>query len=221
MKMTKRKNKGFTIPEVLVSTITFVILSTIILSSFVIAMRFMNTTDKKVAAHNICQGALDVIISEIRQAVPNLDTGYGNTPSGYLRLSPPVSKTAILMPNQNVKTAKEIIFTEPAFNNTDLHLDDPTKFKFEKIRPETFQLVRYFVNTNGQVVREVRPIGTNSQYGTPTTTIVAEAEQGIFELDVTYVSPRSCEIRLRITRQVGANIEELASYSSLVTVVVE
>jgi type II secretory pathway pseudopilin PulG len=222
MKNYNLNRKGFTIPEVLTAMLTFVLLFTIIVSSFVLAMRYMTTTEKQVAANNICQGALEMIASELRQGVPNLDPGYGRTPSGYKAI-PGIGKTAVLMPNEKNKTSNEIIFTEPNFSK--LSSMSLSTFKFEKIYPYSFQRVRYYIGTTGndkgKLIRQANPIGDKSQLLTGTTSIIAEAEQGEFVLTAKYVSPRSLEVILQIVRKTGAKTEVLAKYSSLVTTVVE
>jgi type II secretory pathway pseudopilin PulG len=224
MKKINFKNKGFTIPEVLTAMLTFVVLFLIIITSFVLAMRFMNTTEKKIAANNTCQGALDMIVSEVRQGTPNLDPGYGRTPSGYLAIKPPIAKTAILKPNSRAKKSSEIVFNQPNFAK--LGTMTTSNFVFDRIRPEAYQQVKYYVGTSGEnkgkLIREANPIGTGSNLMSGTRSVIAEAELGEFIMETQYVSPKSFEIKLQIVRKSGNKIDEvLASYSSLVTTVVD
>ena len=75
------KNKsGFTLPEVIITVGVFSLFTLSLLGTLVMGLRYLNMADEEIVAQQNCRNITDVVITELRQAVPNPAPGS----TGYL-----------------------------------------------------------------------------------------------------------------------------------------
>jgi type II secretory pathway pseudopilin PulG len=216
---SKRKysNRGFTIPEVLVSAVTFLIISILVASSLLLGIRYLRTAETRIADQLVCRGAVDIIITDMRLGVPNLDPGDMKPPTGYYRIKPPINTTAILIPNENEEsiTSSYIEFTKPNYEAI-----SNSETGFDNMLPEMFIIVKYYC-TDSFLYREVSRIDEDGTINPPVRTVIAEVENGILELTAKNIDYRMTEVNLAIRKVENDEIKTTCSYRAIGTVAVE
>jgi prepilin-type N-terminal cleavage/methylation domain-containing protein len=208
--------KGFTVPEVLVAISTFLILALLIGNSLLLGIKYVKQAEKKISDQIVCRGAIEIIVNDLRQGVPNLDPGNQNPPTGYQGIEPPVSTTtAVLMPNENDSTSKYIEFTKPNYE-----VIDASETGFDRMKPEMFRIIKYYCQ-DMVLYREMRTINQDGSINPPVIIPIAEVENGVFELTVEYINQRLFKINFSINKMENDKIITTSSYTVIAAIVVE
>jgi type II secretory pathway pseudopilin PulG len=220
MGINKKINKsirGFSLPEVLVSLISFTLLTLMVMNSLMLGITFIKRAEKKGTDTIVCRAALDIMIDDIRLAVPNLDIGEVNSPTGFRKIDPPLPSTAILMPNQNSGQTNTtyIEFTKPNYD-----IANAVPGTFDRWKPEMFRVIKYYC-TGATLFREVTTISAAGVLSSPVATPIAEVDNGTIELQVRSICPRSAELKLTIKKIEDGQSVTTCSYNSVVTVAVQ
>jgi prepilin-type N-terminal cleavage/methylation domain-containing protein len=177
--------KGFTLPEVVITTGVFLLFVLSLLGLMIIGMRYFKMADADVAAQQNCREILDVIGNELRQAAPCPDPGQGSQPArGYLGITPAVGSTAVLYPNKNTTTATYLEFTEPNYTTF-----DPTATGFDRTNPSNYQKIKYYISGK-TLKREVITYTTSGTVSNTKTDDVAVSRNGSIALNVAWASNR-------------------------------
>ncbi|MCE1245786.1 MAG: hypothetical protein LWY06_03985 [Firmicutes bacterium] len=184
--MIKRRSeiqKGFTLPEVIITAGVFLLFVLSLLGLLIIGLRYFRMADADVAAQQNCREILDVIGNELRQSAPCPDPGQGtNAARGYLGITPTVGSTSVLYPNKNNTTSNYIEFTEPNYANF-----DPTATDFDRTNPANYQKVKYYVS--GKILkRELTTYTTAGAVSATRTDDVAVSRDGSITLSFTWSS---------------------------------
>jgi type II secretory pathway pseudopilin PulG len=225
--MKKSKNAkrifGATIPEVLVAVATFAVLAGMLASSLTLTVKWLHKADAEILSHHVCVNAMDIIVNELRQAVPNPDPRTGTSSTGYLRLTEsgmePV-RTSVLMPNyrDGQKESTYILFTAPNFSKFDNIYD--SSFNIEE--PSNYKHVRFYVNeAKTQLIREVRFIDSAGSLGTPIPTTIAEVQDGEININFWCGDPKIYRVRLSVTEAKGKSAQRTYSAETTVQLLVD
>jgi hypothetical protein len=104
---------------------------------------------------------VDTMASELRQAVPCPLAAVG-----WRSVSPPISSSGVLLPNEHQTVSSELVFTEP-----DPEFYDPLAPGWDETDPRNYRRVRYYVegrqawreairyDASGAATREAEPLG--------------------------------------------------------------
>ncbi len=189
-----RKNKGFTLSETLVTVATFLLLSLTILGILITGLRYMSRLETDIDAQNKVMDSIEVITDELRQGIPNSDstTGYGS-------ITPVVSSTAILMPNTNQKTSNELIFNVPNFDGAGSGSQwNPGLGITILSNPAYFKKVRYYVENNRTLYREVTTYNSTGSADTPSKQELTSisSPDGYLRLDLTWLKSDLVEVKV-------------------------
>lgn len=189
-----RNNKGFTLSEVMVTVATFLLLSLTILGILVTGLKYMARLETDIAAQNKVTDAIAIITDELRQGIPN-----SHSTTGYPSISPAVSSTAILMPNSNQKTADRLIFNVPNYDGAGSGSQwNPSLGITILSNPAYFKRVRYYVENNRILYREVTTYNSSGNPDTPSREEVANVSdpEGFIRLNITWLKSDLVEIKV-------------------------
>jgi len=188
---------GFTLSEVMITVVIFLLFMMSLLGMLIMGLRYLNKANSEIIAQQNCRNILETITTELRQAMPNPAPGI----TGYLSISPPVEPTAVLYPNNNVKTANYIKFTEPNFSYY-----DPSSLTFNAADPQNYQQVKYYINNN-VLYREVKTIDSAGTLSEPTSFALAETPGGSLSMTAKYLTSNKFEISVTVTENKGHDTE--------------
>ena len=194
IKTTFRRRKGFTLSEVLVTVATFLLLSLTILGILITGLRYMSRMETDIDAQNKVMDSIEVITDELRQGIPNSD---GTT--GYASITPVVSSTAILMPNSNQKTSNELVFNVPNYDGSGSGSQwNPGLGITILSNPAYFKKVRFFVENNRTLYREVTTYSSNGDADTPVKQELGKVSSpdGYLKLDLTWLKSDLLEVKV-------------------------
>ncbi len=204
------KQRGFTLPEVLVTASVFLLFSLALLGILTMGMRYFNRAEADILAQQNCSDVLEVISNELRQGNPCPDKGVGSyPPRGYMGVTPAIDSTAVLFPNKNSGSTQgdHIEFTVPNYQTY-----DPANTSFDRFNPYYYKKVKYSVVDNGKrVVREVTTYQANGNIADTKTGDVAVTETGQIILLFDYISETTFKVSVTAT-------EDLSKYSAESTV---
>lgn len=205
-----KNQRGFTLPEVLVTASVFLLFSLALLGILTMGMRYFNRAEADILAQQNCRDVLEMIGNELRQGNPCPDTGQGsNPPRGYLGVTPAIDSTAVLFPNKNSGNAQGdyIEFTVPNYLTY-----DPANSAFDRFNPYYYKKVKYSVVDSGKrVVREVTTYQTNGNIAETKSSDVAVTETGQIILLFDYLSETTYKVSV-------TTVEGLSKYSAESTV---
>lgn len=196
-----RRRHGITLAELTVVLALFGLFSTTALAALNLAMGHWRKVAQEVDAASSCRFVASTLSNELRQGIPNPAPAASGT--GYRSLSPAVAPTAVLTPNQNARTATEVVFTEP---NPATY--DPLAAGFSPQDPANYRRVRYYVS-GATLRREVRTYASNGTVTGTQDALLATADTmnltatwvaaDLFDLDVTCTRGRdSANLRTRV-----------------------
>ncbi|MHC9544000.1 MAG: type II secretion system protein [Vulcanimicrobiota bacterium] len=177
------KHSGYTLPEILVSIVVFMLLTTSLVSTVTLGLRFWLGT---VARNNVRQNtitACSVIGSELRQAIINSDST-----TGYSSITPAIKPSGVLYPNQNNTTLSYIYFTEPNYANF-----DPSDSIWDQLDAKNYSLIKFYVENN-TLYREQITYNTGGSISSTAKNPVVQSTEGTLTLTATYSSPISFRI---------------------------
>ncbi len=144
------KKRGFSLAEFLMALLLFSILSTSLMGTLVIGLRYYRRSSEGVEAQKKVKNTIEFIEGELRQAVIDPVPGVnGNPPTGYLGVDPPIGPTGILKPNIHQKESNELVFNEP-----DYDYYDPANPSWFPLDPRNYKKVRYYVKDKNTIMRE-------------------------------------------------------------------
>lgn len=205
-----RHQRGFTLPEVLVTASVFLLFSLALLGILTMGMRYFNRAEADILAQQNCRDVLEMVSNELRQGNPCPDTGQGiNPPRGYLGVTPTIDSTSVLFPNKNAGNVQGdyIEFTVPNYQTY-----NPADTSFDRFNPYYYKRVKYSVVDSGKrVVREVTTYLTNGNIADTKTSDVAITETGQIILLFDYLSETTFKVSVTAT-------EDLSKYSAESTV---
>lgn len=180
--------RGFSLAEVAVVIALFALFATTALASLNLAMAQWKEVGQRVDAAAACRFLTTTLSTEMRQGIPNPAPGT----SGYQAISPPVSPTAVLLPNANQRTTAEVAFTE-----ADPAVYEPLSPGFDPSNPSLYRRVRYSV-AGGTVARRVETFdSTGSLVGTSTATVISQDQ---VTLQATWLAPDLVTLEVSCTR---------------------
>lgn len=163
-------------------------------SAMIAGLRYWTDGRLRLRAQEALRESLDTMTMELRQAIPNPDPGTnGNSPTGYLAISPSVDPTGIIVPNRNVQQADYVTFTEP---NEQYY--NPSLANWSEMQPQNYRKVRYFID-NGILKRQFTTYNANGQVVTDQTDNVVKLQDGSLSLQSNYVSDTMVTIRMTVT----------------------
>lgn len=194
IKTTYKGRRGFTLSEVLVTVATFLLLSLTILGILITGLRYMTRLETDIEAQNKVMDSIERITDELRQGIPNSD---GTT--GYASITPVVSSTAILKPNNNQKTSNELIFNVPNYDGAGSGSQwNPGLGISILSNPAYFKKIRYYVENNKILYREVTTYNASSAADTPIKQEVASVSNpdGYLKLDLTWLKSDLVEVKV-------------------------
>ncbi|MCD4782230.1 MAG: prepilin-type N-terminal cleavage/methylation domain-containing protein [Candidatus Eremiobacteraeota bacterium] len=183
--------KGFTLSEVMVTAVVFLLFAMSVLGMLIMGMRYLNKADADIAAQQNCRDILDVMTSELRQAAPCPDPGQGSNPArGYIAIDPPVGSTSVPLPNKNNTKSTDLLeFTEPNYSNF-----DPSDPDFDHTNPSNYQKIKYEVTGNKVLTREVTTYNTDGSVNTTDSAEVAVTQNGQIGFDVVWQSNKVFDV---------------------------
>lgn len=184
------RRRGLTLAEVTVVLALFGLFSTTALASLNLAMSHWRKVAQEVDAASNCRFVTSTLTNELRQGIPN--PAAASTGTGYLSLSPAVAPTAVLTPNQNVRTATELVFTEPHPTSY-----DPLASGFDPQSPASYRRVRYYLS-GATMRREVRTYTSTGTVATTQDALLASGDS--MALGVTWVAPDLFDVDVTCTR---------------------
>lgn len=204
--------KGFTLPEVMVTAVVFLLFAMSLLGMLIMGMRYLNQADADIAAQQNCRDILDIITSELRQAAPCPDPGQGSYPArGYIGINPSVGSTSVMVPNKNNTTSTDQIeFTEPNYSNF-----DPSVSGFDRTNPSNYQKVKYQITGNKVLIREVTTYDADGNVNTTDSAEVAVTQNGQISFDVLWQSNRVFDVTVS-TEEAGKQYSGMAKVFILV-----
>jgi prepilin-type N-terminal cleavage/methylation domain-containing protein len=212
------QRKGFSMAEVLVSLVVFSLFSLGLVYSLTYGIRCFRKAEAAHNAHNTCISALEVILNDLNQAIPNPDPGRINTPTGYLSISPAVELTAFLIPNNNSKTSNKIKFNMPNFTNMDIAGANPP---VDKLRPDLYRQVEYYTSNNA-LYRKITNIDAAGILSAETPLLIAEAgSKGSITLHAEFKSPKVIKVTLKVREDIGTPTESEYEGSTVVSCLLE
>ena len=205
-----KNQRGFTLPEVLVTASVFLLFSLALLGILTMGMRYFNRAEADILAQQNCRDVLEIMSNELRQGNPCPDTGQGSyPPRGYLGVTPALDSTAVLFPNKNSGNTQGdyMEFTVPNYQTY-----DPADTSFDRFNPYYYKKVKYSAVDNGKrVVREVTTYQTNGNIAETKTGDVAVTETGQIILLFDYISETTFKVSVTAT-------EGMSKYSGESTV---
>jgi type II secretory pathway pseudopilin PulG len=209
----KQNNTGHTLAEVLVSLACFMILSAIVAGALLIGTKYFKIVDESIQAKRLVRDCMDIMTTDMNEAIPNPDPGSKNPPTGYLGVKPPPPKkgtvewkvltdlkkpklqppTAFLMPNINKKTSDHVIFNKPDFENF-----NPTRPGFYLDGAENYKVIKYYVQDN-TLFREEKTINPDSSYNSPVVMPIAGVTSGTMSISARHINLRTIDLTITIT----------------------
>jgi type II secretory pathway pseudopilin PulG len=215
------KKNGVTLPEALVAILTFGLLTSLLIASMSLTIRWLGKADAEIVAHQTCSNALEIIVSEMRQAVPNPDPETGPLGTGYLSIDPTTAKpkrTAVLMPNYlpGNKESNYILFTSPNFENF-----DPAEETFDIEDPSCYKHVRFYVTGDGKkLIREVKLIDQMRNFYDRQEDVIGETVDGRIELTARHEDEKLFAIELSVTEASGKSSQRTYTGKTLVYILI-
>ncbi|MFH0803457.1 MAG: hypothetical protein V2A78_13875 [bacterium] len=198
---------GFTISEVMVAAVVFLLFSTSVISVLTLGMNYLQVGQVKILAQGNARAAADCITSELKQAILN-----PNSVTGYPGISPAILPSAVLCPNSNTRTAGSITFTEP---NPANYTPYTTGWNYENAA--NYQTVRYYVS-NRTVYREMKRFDADGNQISITNDPIAQTPGGTITLSFTYVSSQLFTVTVTSSEVDSQNV--LRTYTISPTVAV-
>lgn len=163
-------------------------------SAMIAGLRYWTDGRLRLRAQEALRESLDTITMEMRQAIPNPDPGTnGNSPTGYMAITPSVDPTGILSPNKNVQQSNYITFTEPNVQNY-----NPSAQNWSEVQPQNYLKVKYFID-NGILKRQIISYNANGTIVSDQTDNVVKLQDGSMSMQVNYVSETLVTIRMTAT----------------------
>lgn len=188
-----RRSKGFTLSEVLVTVSTFLLLSLTILGILITGLRYMSRLETDIDAQNKVMDSIEVITDELRQGIPN------SSSAGYTSITPVVSSTAILMPNNNQKTSNELIFNVPNYDGAGSGSQwNPALGITILSNPAYFKKIRYYVENSRTLCREVTTYSSSGAADASSKQELAQISNpdGYIKLDLTWLKSDLVEVKV-------------------------
>ena len=139
-----KKQRALTLVEMIIMLAMMVVFVSALFSAMIAGLRYWNDGRMRLIAQEALRESLDVMTTELRQAIPNPDPGTnGNPPTGFKAIYPVVDDTGILFPNFNQLTGNYLEFTEP-----DENYYIPSGATWDPETPNNYQKIKYYVNGN-------------------------------------------------------------------------
>lgn len=180
--MNFRRVKAFTLVELMVSLVVFMILTTSLVCSVAIGLRhWLNIIDRVNVGQNIAT-AINAISCEMKQSIINPDPGgTGRSATGYVSVSPAILPSGVIYPNSNQTTQSYVDFSEPSATY------DPTASGFADTNPANYRRVKFYVDNN-ILYREQKTYTSAGVVESTVTTPVVKSVGGVMTLSVVYSS---------------------------------
>ena len=194
-----RGQKGFSLPEVLVTIATFLVLSLTILGILTTGLRYMSRVETDIQAQNKVMDSIELITDELRQGIPNSHSG-----TGYGSIVPIVSSTAILMPNANQKSSTELIFNVPNYDGAGSGTAwNPGVGITILSNPAYFKKVRFYVENNRTLYREVTTYNSAGNADSPIKAEVLSIDNPDGYINLNLVWQKADLVQISITCNEG------------------
>ncbi len=205
MKLFSRKNKGFTLAEMIILIFTFSFLLLSMISTLFMGTKYMRLDESNLATHQANRLIMETITNELRQAMINPDPGYYNSPTGYYYIDPPVEATAVLYPNENTVGDADGYVSFIVFNGANPASFDPSSETFDWYDPQYYTQVKYYVLDNN-VIRQVTTYDQQGNSASQAETPIAGLENGSVELKFKFIN--SYEIEVKVITEINNNNSE-------------
>ncbi|MCD4784399.1 MAG: hypothetical protein K8T10_11315 [Candidatus Eremiobacteraeota bacterium] len=174
----RRLNNGFSLAEFIVSLGLFLILTSSLAGTLMIGMRCYQASDVDVDFQKSVRDTIEAISNDVRQAVPDDAPGlFGNPATGYKSITPSISPTGVLYPNVNEASTNYIIFNKP-----DYSYYNPTLASWVPLDPRNFRKIRYFVQNDNEIIREVTLFNSDGSVASTHQDSQAIVEEGSIQL---------------------------------------
>ncbi|MFH0801527.1 MAG: prepilin-type N-terminal cleavage/methylation domain-containing protein [bacterium] len=197
----KKRNGGFTLAELMVVSVLFLLVSSSIMGVLILALSCWEKADASVAAQQNSRLAVSIITADLKQAVANQDPGHGtNPPTGYRAISPAVPPTGVLYPNMNQTSRAYIIFNEPYFSAY-----DPSGASWDPQDPSNYQKIKYYVSS-GIILRQVTKYDSSSQIASTREDPIAAVNDGSITLTVDYLGPNLFNVKVSAVEKSNTSI---------------
>lgn len=199
---------GFTLIELLVSCFLIVLLGLSMVSVLKIGLKTFQRESKKSLLQDQARIIGDIIYKELNQGIINPDPGGTNPATGYKILSPGVTPTAVIYPNNNGKTANYVEFNEP--NYAYYNLSSAT---FNAYSPQVYKKIKYYVSGSA-LYRSETTYNSNGSVNASSSAKAAQLANGTITLQVTYKSATKFEIKITIVSGLETEILTTNAYIS-------
>lgn len=188
----KRTNGGFTLAELMVVCVLFLLFSSSIMGILILALSSWEKADASVAAQQNARLAASIVMADLKQAVINQDPGHGtNPPTGYRAISPAIPPTGVLYPNLNLPSTTYLIFNEPNFSTY-----DPSGTSWDPQNPSNYQKVKYYVSS-GTLLRQVTKYDSSSRSTSTREDPIAAVSDGSLNLTINYLAANLFYVEVR------------------------
>jgi prepilin-type N-terminal cleavage/methylation domain-containing protein len=185
----RKRNKGFSLPELLVALVVFMLLSTSLVCAVSLGLRYWMGVIDRVNTQQSTQTACNAIASELKQAIVDPDPGTnGNPATGYMSVVPAIAASGILYPNANTVSTNYVDFTEP---NPLLY--DPSSAFFSATNPSNYRRVKYYL-LNNTIYRNVKTYTSSGIEASNSTAPLVQSTTGVLTLTAVYSSPTSLRL---------------------------
>jgi len=184
-------NRAFSLPELLVALVVFMLLSTSLVCAVSLGLRYWLKVIDRVNAQQNTLTACNVLANEMKQAIVDPDPGTGgNAPTGYRDVTPAVAASGVLYPNANQASTGYVEFTEP--NPTTY---DPSSASFSATDPSNYRRIKFYVQNN-TLYRNEKTYSSDGAPASTTTNPIVQSVEGTLTLTVVYTSPTSFRLLL-------------------------
>lgn len=144
-------NKGFSIAEFIVTLGLFLVLTSSLAEVLVVGVKYYRESNAGTDIQQSLRTAVGYMTDELRQAAPNDDPGlFGNQPSGYKSITPPILPNGVIIPNVNQPSANLLEFTKPDFDYY-----APGSEAWNPMDPRNYKRIKYYIKHGNTLYRSV------------------------------------------------------------------
>jgi type II secretory pathway pseudopilin PulG len=191
----KKNNKGFTMAEVLMSLISFLLLMGMIGAAVKLGIDSFRRTENEILAQETYQRAVESIMTDFKQAIIN------PAPTGYQTISPSVQPTAILLPNFNKQKSNVIQINIPNPDNY-----NPLESVFDQYDPAMYKLIEYYIQDK-KLYRRVTTYTKDGKSAKSSPQLIAETEKGSISMTADYISDKTSRITIVVIEDLNGKFE--------------
>lgn len=190
------KSKGLVIDEAVTSTAIFLVFAFLLGALVVAGSMYLQKLEAELIVQQCCRDMLDLVATELKQAVPCPDTGRGETPPrGFLSVKPYVGYTGVLYPNKNNPQGDYLEFTQPDFQKF-----DPSNHSFNPLNPGGYKLVRYYTGSGSTLIREVVSYKDNGKVLNDRARELSDPRSGDVNMSIKWKNNRFYEVKIIINK---------------------